>query len=282
MGKQFTQSLSQNRENRVRPPVIVAERKLIHVFLEMLRGNEMMRPVHRAFQLRPEAVNGLRVDFAANIFLVAMIDFAMAVSPFRCVAINRQFIRVNGRPVFHVASYVREHVGSGDGIDNLRNDVPATLDKADDRRLTSRTTTTLARPDAAVIRFVCLNDAGEFRGLAVCHELADFVIHAPRGLVGHSKLALQFLRGNAVLAGRHEENCKEPRLKFRAGFVKDRASGGIDLMPAPRTGIRAAFFNRVVAVFLLAFRALQTTRPASLEHEIQAGAFGRELRLKLS
>ena len=60
-------------------PMVVAERVLIDVILQVLRAHGMVRAVYAPLQLRPEALNRVRVDAAHDIDLLAVIDALVLV-----------------------------------------------------------------------------------------------------------------------------------------------------------------------------------------------------------
>jgi hypothetical protein len=64
-----------------------------------------------------------------------------------------------------------------------------------------------------VVGLVHLNRTGERRPAVFGQHLADFVEHAPRGLVGNAKLSLQLLGRDAATGLGHQEDSVEPKPK---------------------------------------------------------------------
>ena len=60
------------------------------------------------------------------------------------------------------------------------------------------------------------------RGIAVhiAHVFPDFMAHAPRGFVGHAKLALDLFRGNALPCGAEQKHGVEPVAQRSASALK--------------------------------------------------------------
>lgn len=240
-----------------------------------------MRAVNRPLKLAPKAFDGIRVNVTVDVFFAPVVDLAVLVPEFRGVPINRKFVAVeNGSPI-HVAGNVSEDIGSRDRINDLGNNLAVPLNDANNRSLARRATATLAGASAADVGFIGLHNARQLRRLAVCHEFTDLMRHTPRRLIRDAKLALKLFSGHAVLAGAHQEDGKEPRLKARSGFVEDRASRGINLMPAPLAGIASTFFDGMKAIGLAALRASAALRILNLKHEVEARPVVRELCVEL-
>lgn len=67
----------------------------------------------------------------------------------------------------------------------------------------------------------------------VCHVLADQPSHAPRRLVGHPKLALQFLGADTMPRGGEQVDRVEPELQRSARLLEGRLYGRVQVMTAP-------------------------------------------------
>ena len=262
--------------------MIIAESELVNVSLSPLGTDRMMRAIYRAFKLAPKPFDGVGVDFAAHVFFLPVVHLAMLVAPLRSVAIDRQFIRVERGGNVHVAGDVCKDVIGRHSVHHFGDDLAAPLYNADDRSFASGPASAFAGARAADVGFIRLDNACELWRFAVCHQLADLVIHPPRGLVGDAKLALQFLRSDTVLAGRHQEDGKEPRGKRRGRLVEDRASGRVNLLAAICARIAAPSGDVMPRAFLPAVFALATVGPAGFKHKIEAGLIVGELGLELS
>lgn len=230
----------------------------------------MMCPINRPLKLRPEAFNGVGVDGAASILLSGVVHGIMLEAKAPCVAIRGQFIRVERASRLGILPQMPEDVGITEARHGLAAHSTAALDNADHGSLASGSTAPLAGTLPADVGFIRLKNAHQLTGLVVGHQLANLVRHAPRRLVGHTKLALQFLCGHTVAGSGHEEHGKEPRAQRRAGLVEDRSRRGIKLMAAPSAGIGAPFFDWIKTVFLPAIGTSRPRFPAGFEDKIQA------------
>jgi len=261
--------------------VIVTESELVNVLLKVLRTNTVMRAIDRPLKLAPKAFDGVGVDIATDVFFAPVVDLAVLVTEFRGVAIDVELIRTEHRSAIYVAGNVGEDIGSRHPIYNFGNHLTVTLDNADNRSFASGPAPALAGTFPADVSLIRFHNAHELRWLAVYHEFADLMGHAPRRLVRDTKLALKLFSGHAILAARHEENGKEPTLEAGSRFVEDRASGRVNLMPAPLTRIAATFFDGMKAIGLAAFRAGATSRILNLKHEVEARPVVGELCVEL-
>ena len=91
----------------------------------------------------------------------------------------------------------------------------------------------------------------------IAHVLADQIAHAPRGFVGHAKLALHFLGGHAVPGSREQEHHEKPVPQGRPGALKGRPSSWIDLIAAMLARKATALLYPVIGRLLLALEACQ-------------------------
>ena len=240
----------------------------------------MMCAVNRAFQLRPEPLNGVRMDAPANVFLAAMIHDLMGVAERLHEVVNVRLIRVDFGPRFNRLADVAHDAGGVHRAHDLGLNTATAIDHADHGSLASGPTAPLAGANTADIGFIRLALAKELAGL-VLHELADFVSHAPRRLIGHAKLPFQFLGRYAVPGGGHQEDGKEPRHEAGGGLVEDGACRGVNLIAAPSAGIGAAVIDGMEAVRLAALVTFAASRPARVEQEIKAGAVIGKLGLEI-
>ncbi len=101
----------------------------------------------------------------------------------------------------------------------------------------------------AMKHFVHFNNTGERAGLARmigrCHQLAQFMRHAPRGFVGATDLPLQFLRRYPMARAGHEVHREKPIGQFRAGLMEDGPGTWINVMAAFLTGVGPPIGHRV-------------------------------------
>jgi len=125
---------------------------------------------------------------------------------------------------------------------------------------------------AAHIGLISLNVAVKFvAAVNLAHVLANFVAHAPRGLVRYAKLPLQFFGGNAVPSRGEQIDRVEPHLQRRPGVLKGRTGHWGDVMAAELAGIGRAFLDAVEGRFLATFRAIQRFAISDFHDMLQTG-----------
>jgi hypothetical protein len=94
------------------------------------------------------------------------------------------------------------------------------------------------------------------------HILADFVAHAPRGLIGHPDLALDLLGGNAVAGRAEQKHHMEPIAQAGTSLVKGHASGRVKLVAAKLAAIGTALGDPVELRILPALLTIVTLAKA--------------------
>ena len=121
------------------------------------------------------------------------------------------------------------------------------------------------------------------RGVAVnlAHVLADFVANSPRRLVGHGKLALQFLGADTVACRGEQVHGVEPLLQRGTRLLKRRPGHGADLVSAPRAFVNRTLFDAVELARLAALRAFRLIAVADGPKVVQTSVVGREAFEKL-
>ena len=233
----------------------------------------MERPMNRALQLRPEAVNGVGVGVAARVFLQVVADALVLVARLGGCVVAAQFIGAKRRSRFHFGRDGR-HEGFGFHVrDNLGVNVAAALDESEHGSFARRAASAFARPDSTKISLIRFDGARENR-IRAAHEFADLVSHTPSGFVSHAELPFEFFGGDAVLGSGNQEHGEEPRQKRRGGFVKDGAFSRIKLKATPCASVGAAISDGVKAIFVSALFASAAVWVARLKDEFQAIAVG--------
>lgn len=240
----------------------------------------MMRPVNRTFQLRPKTVNGVCMAATTDELFSPVVHLLMLVTQRASEVVGRMLVSVQSGSRLNRGANVPNQIGSVHGWNDFGNNSTPAIGHANHSSLASRATAPLTRSATANVGFIRFAFAKEFGGFII-HQLANFMSHAPRRLIGHAKLPFQFLSRNPVPACGHQEDGKEPRNEARSRFVEDCASRGVKLIPAPGTAIRTAFLNRIKAILFPALRASAAIRPPSLEQEIKTGAVIGELIPKI-
>ena len=159
--------------------------------------------------------------------------------------------------------------------------LPLALHHAENDCLVRRATTTDAMSASANVSLVNFNVTKQ-RPFIVYggHVFADKIGHAPRRLIGHAKLPLQFFRGNAMAGSSEQVNRVEPKLQRRPAVFKRRADCRVNVMSAPLAGIGALGFNPIPLGFSIAGRADMALTKAGVKQVLQTGFGGRELGKK--
>ena len=245
--------------------------KLAKILRQMPLGDVNMSALDRPLQDRPEPFNGIRVVAVARPFLFRVVDRAVNVAIFRQFLISVPFVRADSRALGDVLGDVRfnrraRHIG-----DHARDDLAATLDKAEHQRLAKSATAPAPLAVAAHHRFVCLDVARKL--VVAVHNrqiLADFVAHAPRRLVVHAQLALQFLGRHAVARRGEQIHRIEPLLQRRMRAMKRRSGHGVQMFTA-LAGVSGLLCELAEFAPLAAARAFAVRAKARLEQIVQAG-----------
>ena len=204
--------------------MIVAKLKLAQILRKMLRTDMDMRPADPALQLRPEAFHA--VDGATScrdILPKRMVDLFMVETVHSKSEIGRQFVGVDDGVWHHVLLDDRDHRADTAVRDNLGYNVATALNHSQNDRFVGKEAFFL-RCLSADERLVNLNlfaKAAERRvAIDLAHVFADFVAHAPSRLVGHAKLALDLLCGNATPRRAEQKHNVEPVAQRSASAFK--------------------------------------------------------------
>ena len=220
----------------------------------MLGRHPNMRAADAALQPAPERFNGVGMMDTVCPHLVGVVYRAMHKAEVRQVGVDAPFVRADGRAGLDVARDLGFDVVAAAAFDGRCADVPATLDHAEDDLLVGNAT--LAARHATDPRFVGFDMTAK-HGIAVnmAHVLANLVTDAPRRLVCHTNLALQFLGRYAVPRRGEQVHGIEPLLQGRAGPLKGRSLHRVNVMTAPGAGIGRKLAETCKPPFLAAFRA---------------------------
>lgn len=106
-------------------------------------------------------------------------------------------------------------------------------------------TTLPARPATANISLVEFDVTGEqgVETLCLAHKVADWLTDAVCGLVGHPKLALEFLTAHAVTRRAEQIDRIEPRHERGARILEDGSCGGVGANRDSRGRLEGQFQN---------------------------------------
>lgn len=117
----------------------------------------------------------------------------------------------------------RHHRADASIRNDVRNEIAATLNHAKHNRLVGKKALFLRRlaADEGFVDFDLTAKAAKRRiAIDLPHVFADFVAHAPSRLVGHAKLALDFLGGDTIPRRAEQEHDMEPVTQWRARAIK--------------------------------------------------------------
>lgn len=184
-------------------PHVVTILKLRKILRKMLRADMNVRAIDAALKLRPHAFDGVcghaaladvRARFVANRDLVKALLTKEAVGAELVAADSSAGTDRRMNEGFHRPGRAARRTA--------HRQLAAALFHANDNDLVAHVTVALAANRAANNRLVNLdNDASatkEIIAVNCAYVFADLMAHAPRGFVGDAKLALDFLRGDAV------------------------------------------------------------------------------------
>jgi len=266
---------------------IVTKLKLAQILRKMMTANMDMRSIDAAIQLRPEAFNGVDARTALGRILTAtVVHLDVAIARLVNILIPTKFIGADSRTKSNMLDNDFLHRLFGAADSNSRDQFTATFDHADNASLVALVARAFAGDRTANKRFVNLDNlTGPAKGTITVnnsHILADFMTHAPCGLVGNTDLAFDFLGRNTMPRRAEHEHDIEPVPQAGARPVKGRVGGWIDLMAAIFASVGATFFHAVEMGRLAALRAIMAITKANTHKMLKTAIFRRELVLKLA
>jgi len=251
--------------------------------MKMLWRNRNVSALDAALQVFPEVLQIVDVRVAVGIFARSMINRLVAVTRFPQPFVGVQFVTVNRRAIQDVFLNDRLQGFLGDVRDNLGHHLSTALHHAEHNcfvRRSASATAMSATPDVGFINFNIPKQRPFVVNLR--DMLADKVAHAPRRLVSHAKLTLQFLRRNAMARRGEQINGVKPQLQRRAAILKRSADSWVDVVAAPLAGVGAFSFDAKPVGFAFALRAGMIRAEAGFKKVLQANFIGRELRQKFA
>ena len=247
----------------------------------MFAGHMDMSAANAALDLRPEAFERIGVYDAIHPLLGGMIDAAMLISERLKRLVAHPFVGTNQAPFHHVLNDVRQQGFSARVLHHARDDVAAALYHAKHNgllRSASRDAMLLpALTATADIGFIDFDVAGQSTvAVHLRHVFADFVTHAPRRLVGHAQLALQFLRRYAVARRGEKIHGVKPLLKRCMRPLERRSRHRMNVMAAPRASVGGHFLEAGKRALFAAPRTFQRLAVPDFHKVLKAGVVVRE------
>jgi hypothetical protein len=232
-------------EDIVVAPVIVPELEFRKVGRQVLLADLVIGADDAALQDRPEALDGVGVDGANDVLLLAVVNSAVAVKAIRQIAVVRGGIGGEqadlggdslGEEVVH-----REAVGV---VDDPRHDVALPLDRAGHgelvlaakvaRALVPMPVLVLAA-DESLIDLYDAHQAAEF----LVHQGGTYTVaHVPSRLVGtETHRAMDLQSRDAFLAGQHHVDDAEPVAERLVGVLENGSGDMGEAVAAVRRAV---------------------------------------------
>jgi hypothetical protein len=251
--------------------------------MEMFLGHMNVSAANTGLEVLPEVFKVVGVTVAVHILLASVVYGFVLVAMLLDHLVGRHLIRVARRTLDDVFLNQRNQSCSFHIWHNFRHHLTAAFQHPEYECLPLGSAPTDAGTITADNGFIHFYIAFE-RPFAVHigNVLADKVGHAPRRLVGHTKLALQFLRGHAVAGSREKVDGVEPELQWRASILERRSGGRVQMMPAPLTDIGTFGLETIPVGFALAPWADMALTVARLKQMVQTGFVIRKLSDKLT
>lgn len=208
---------------------------LIAIRLQVERLNAHVCALQCALQEAPEVLQPIGMDVAANIRLRVVDHFVRVLN--RQSIVGLQLIRENGRTGRYVLHNLSGNVtplaiGNNRYLSTAMPLQQAHNDSFPDHPLAVQPLRNLSRLALAVHElrlaahkgFIGFDDAGKFPEPAVVHRKPKAMEHEPRGFLGHSQAAMDFVGTDAILATDEQPRRAKPLFQSDWGVLKDRPS----------------------------------------------------------
>ena len=236
-------------------PHVVPKLKLAEVFGKVLARDMNMGAANAALQKRPEALDGVDVSRATHPFVGAVVDGIVVITELLENTVRPPFVGADTGSGPEPFDDRRDEGFAPGSRHHLGKHLAIALKHTHNYGLSLGTTPCKAfdlgfpAPD---VGFVNLDVISKGRiAVNLGHQLANLVPHAPRRLVRHAQLALQFLRGNAMARRSEQVDRVEPFLKRRARVLERSPDHRIDAMAAPLASV-GRFLTEFVKLPVLA------------------------------
>ena len=253
------------------------ELELPEVLGKVLLAHMNVRAVDGVFETAPEAFDAVGMVDAFDVLPERVLHEPMLVSELGEIAIGQKAIGADRGTLGDVLlDQGKQGLALGVG-DDASNDIPVALDSTEHDGLVLVPVMDVG-PIAADQGFVHLDMPGQ-AGIPVHvgHVLADFMPHAPGGLVGHAKLPLKLLGRDTVPGRGKEVHGIEPLLERGMGSLKGRPRHRMNLMAAPRTLVGRNLLNPRELPMLAALRAVHGFAVPNRHQMVQATRIVRKL-----
>lgn len=209
--------------------------ELAQVSLQVLLRNPNISPLDAALNVRPERLDGVRMNITPNVFFRAVIDRAMEVAPL-CESTERPGCVRGDKASFADKLFdMGQHAISAAVAHDATHNLAVALDHSEHHGLVVFAHSVFAADEGLVdFDHAIVGTATAKRRVAVYlpHVLPDQEAHAPRRLVGDAKLPLDLFSGHAVPRSAEQEHDVVPIMEGCAGLLEGRPGGRIDLIAA--------------------------------------------------
>lgn len=270
--------------------VIVAERELRQVQRQVCLAHIVERAHDATLQQAPEAIQVRRVNVAAHILALGMVDRLVRELTVQ-TGIASVFISGDQRhPLVYRLTHELTQCESVGIFDDLADHISLASNRTDHTDLSAANARQM-RPFVTVAVFILAADVG-FINLHFAHKLSkapifhrrsDSVAHIPgRPVVAAADLPMDLQGTDALLALGHQVNDLEPDPQGIVGILKDGFGQNGEAVAIPPAAIlmfadpmkRAGLQD--IHLGILAARAFDPIRPAHLSEKHLAGFFGRK------
>jgi len=286
-------SFNSRSENVVVEAVVIFELAFRDVERQVLFADLVIRADNRPFEDRPEALNRLSMNRAANVLLGTVFDVTVRV--FAKALVGNLFV---GRQQANLGRYgfAHEalHIDSRQGAKYAGNDAALALHRTDDRRLEVQAVFVVMTAFGFVLvvafaadkSFVHLDNAHQLAKFFVLQSRAYAVADIPSRLVAaEAHVTLNLHGADTLLCAEHQVNDLEPVFQVHFGVFKDGADKVREAISAALTAIGAfpLKFHGLerIDVGRAAARAMNALRPAVRYQIVVASFLVREKLVEL-
>ena len=259
---------------------VVAEHLLVQIPEQVERFYAHVGSFQSALEQTPEILKPISVDLSVNVLFRMVNNFVPEI--FLEPHVGHERIGVDRATGFDVSANFGLQVMLATGGNHNCADFSATLQNAHDRSFVFGAS--LSYPakvlvsvhvasgsaDESFVHFDRAPSSAEFQNRAVLHCEPDAVKHEPCGLLSDAESACDFIGTDAVLAVGNHPNSDKPLVERERGVLKDGSNFCAELL----FGMLALAFPHAPSrdeadFFASASGALDTLRPAALNHEVE-------------
>ncbi len=238
----------------------------------MLLGDMNVSTFDASLDVAPKPFSGINMMGSIDVLFMPVIANPVLKTFLRKNVVGLEFVGFNQASPLNVFFNNRDEGFSFNIRNNVRHDIPTTLNHSKNDSLTFCTTPTLAGMLPTNKGFIGFDLARKFViPINLCHIFADFMRHSPSGFISQGKLSLKFLGRNTMPGSGKEVHSVKPLLKGSVGVLKRSANHWVNMIAAPLTAISRDACKFVKLAFLLTARALSGISKTNLHKVFQAG-----------